>query len=125
MLTEITGEIDDNDLLSHVIALNTETAGVVNLRELADCRGITNVNLSTHGTTVSASNEQNKPGSKGVILVPEGNEIVFAMARAFQMFCESYRDEVKILQDYDEAVAWLANDDKKDIEALNEFINNV
>lgn len=41
MLTKITGEINDDDLSQHVVALNKETEGLTNLKELTDCREIT------------------------------------------------------------------------------------
>ena len=40
MLTKVCGEIDDDDLMSHVNALNRETQGCVNVRELSDCRSL-------------------------------------------------------------------------------------
>ena len=83
MLTKITGEIDDNGLMSHVISLNKETSGLVNLRELADCREITKINLTTQGTVISASKEQDKPGSRGVILVPESYSQIWCLRKSY------------------------------------------
>ena len=48
--------------------------------------------------------------------------MIFAMARAFQMFSEDHHDEVNILRDYDKVVALSANNDHDNIEAVNKFI---
>jgi len=124
LLTKATGEINDSDLASHVKALNKATEGLVNVKGFADCRAITKINLTTQGTILSASMEENKPGSQIVILVPENNDHIFGMARAYQMFCEDYCEEVRIFRDYDEAITWLANDDSHEKKALSDFINN-
>ena len=96
MLTKITGEINDDDLYHHVVTLNQESEGLINLKELADCREITKINLSTNGTTKNASYEKNKPGSRLAILTPKGNDLIFAMARACQMFSGDSRESVNL-----------------------------
>ena len=122
LFVDITGELNDNDLTSHVKALNTETEGLVNVKGFADCRGITKVNIKTIEVVSNAVNEKYKPGSKVVIFVPKDNELIFAMARAYQMFAEESCDEVSIYRDYDEALAWLT-DSPAEGQALTEFIN--
>lgn len=125
MLSRVVGEIDDGDLAQQVIALNQAVKGVVGLRELADCRGITEINLSTGGTTASAKNEQDKPGSRLAILVPEGNDLVFGMARAYQMFSESFREAVHIFYDLDEALLWLANNNGAEHKVLSSHVAEI
>lgn len=124
MLTKVVGEINDEDLLHHVIALNKELEGLTNLKELADCREITKINLSTSETTTSANNEKNKEGSKLAILTPKGNDLIFAMARAYQMFSEDYREHVQIFKNYNEAIDWLTKDNSDETESINEYIKN-
>ena len=124
MLTKITDEINDDDLYHHVVALNKEVEGIANLKELADCREIIKINLTTAGTTRSADHEQIKKGSKLAILTPKGNDLIFAMARAYQMFCEDYRESVSLFHDLDEALAWLTNDNSDECKSLNSFVNN-
>ncbi len=124
MLTKITGEINDDDLSHHVGALNQETEGLTNLKELADCRGITKINLSTRGTTLNADREKNKPGSNLAILVPKENDMIFAMARAYQMFSENHRKSVEVFRDYSEAISWLTKDNSQEIDEINKFIKN-
>jgi len=124
MLTKINGEINDNDLSRHVVALNKETEGLINLKELADCREITKINLTTQGTTINASHEKNKPGSKLAILTPVDNTLIFAMARAYQMFSEDYRESVGLFHDLNEALVWLTDNNEPENKSLTLLINN-
>ena len=125
MLTKLAGEVNDNDLSHHVVALNQETEGLTSLKELADCREITKIKLSTQGTTDSAGHEKNKPGSKLAILTPKGNNLIFAMARAYQMFSEDFRESVRIFHDLHEAINWLSSDNVLEREALIDLVNDV
>ena len=125
ILTKVTGEINDEDLAAHVKAINSDASGSVNVKGLADCREITKVSLTTQGTISCAESEDNKPGSKIVILVPEDNELIFAMARAYKMFCENQYEAVEILRNYDAALSWLANNDQQEIKTLDDYIKSV
>jgi len=124
VLSNLFGEINDGELAQHVSQFNKESEGIVGIKELADCREIIKINLSVHGTTLTASHEQNKPGSNLAILVPENNDMIFAMARAYQMFAEDFRESVKIFKDYNEALNWLTKNNVQEINAINEFIKN-
>ena len=125
VLTKITGDINDAELLQHVKALNRETRGISELRELADCRELTSVSaLTAQGTTLAASAEEYKPGSLGVILVPKEKEAIYGMARAYQMFAEEHRESVMISRDLDEALNWLTKDNSAETEVLRAFIDN-
>ena len=60
MLTTMIGALRDDDLAHHVTAVNEETRGVQNLKELADGRRIKEIGLTTKGTRYSASLEIKK-----------------------------------------------------------------
>jgi len=124
MLTKISGEINDNDLSLHVEDMNQAADGLINLKELADCREITIINLTTQGTTNNASDENNKPGSKLAILTPVDNVMILAMARAYQIFSEDNRESVGLFQDFDEAMVWLTDDNAIEKKALTLLINS-
>lgn len=124
MLTKLTNEISDNDLLRHVIALNNETEGLKDLKELADCREITKVNSSSQGIINCAEHEIKKHGSKLAILVPQKSSYVFVMARAYQIFSDEYRESVNVFSSIDEALIWLTNDNEAEIETLTLLINS-
>ena len=123
MYTRISGEINDQDLKQHVINFNKETEGISDLRELADCRNLINLEaLTVKGTSYSAILEDNKPESLLAILVTE-SALLFGMARVYQIFVEGRRESVKIFKDINSALKWLAKDEQE-IAIFNEFIKN-
>lgn len=62
MLTTIIGQLNDQKLKDHVLALNKETEGVLNLRELGDCMGMDNLeDLTVQGTANIANMENERP----------------------------------------------------------------
>lgn len=124
MLTTMIGALRDDDLAHHVTAVNEETRGVQNLKELADGRRIKDIGLTTQGTRYSASLEIKKPGSNLAILIPEGDDMTFAMARAYQMFSMDFRASVKIFHDLEEAMIWLV-DDEVERKTLTSLINSL
>ena len=122
MLTKISGELNDKNLMQHVIDLNKETKEVLNLRELADLREIKSLEkLTVQGTVNCSKAEENRPESLLAILVPESNVVLYGMSRAYQMFSEDKRKDVQIFKDIYKALAWLSSDD---YEILNNFVNN-
>ena len=122
MFTKISGEVNDQNLEEHVIALNMETEGVSDLREIADCRSIENMSrLTVQGTVNCAQLENNRPKSLLALLVSDSS-MLFGMARAYQTFSAGRRKSVEIFKDINKAIAWLANDDQE-INIFNEFIN--
>lgn len=123
MYTRISGEINDEDLKQHVIDFNKETEGISDLRELADCRDLLNLEaLTVKGTSDCAILEDNKPESLLAILVTESS-LLFGMARVYQIFAEGRRECVKIFKDINSALKWLAKDEQE-IAIFNELIKN-
>ncbi len=122
VLTKICGEVNDYNLREHIIAFKEETKGMSRLRELADCRGIENLeNLTVSGTTRNAQIVDNRPDYLSALLVNDST-LLYGMARSFQMFFEESRKEVKIFKDIDDALDWLAIDDQEK-EILKDFVN--
>ena len=69
--------------------------------------------LTVQGTTECANKEDDRPGSKLALLIPNDSPLVFGMARAFQTFSEDHREAVQIFTDFNEAVTWLADDENE------------
>ncbi len=124
LLTRIAGDIDDDDLFEHVIALNKETQGISNLREIADCRELTGIgSLTGPGTARAAMKEENKPGCFGVILVPIEKGVIYGMARAYQTFAQEHRESVEIYWEINEALKWLTTNTNLKVEAIRAFMD--
>ncbi len=123
LLTKISGQIAVDDLLQHVITVNKEMTGKINLRQLTDCRNITNLqSLSVKDATNCAQRETNKPGCSLAIVVPD-SPIFFGMARAYAMFAEDHRGEVRIFQNIHDALEWLAKD-PEEFNILTNFVES-
>ena len=123
LLSEVYGEITRSDLFEHISAVNRLTQDTVGLMELADCRGITKLNLHTEEVIISADIETDKTGSKLAILAPENNELVYGMVNTYRMFAEEHRQQVKIFTDVDQALSWLT-DDKTQIDIFRKQVED-
>jgi len=124
LLTRASGDIDGKDLMQHVISVNEDTEGIIDLKELSDCREITSLELlSTKMATMSAANENDKPGSRLAILIPEDNAVIYGIANAYKMFAEDHRKAVQIFKEPAEAINWLA-EDKAEEKTLTALLNN-
>ena len=123
LLNTISGELTDENLMNHVSALNKVTRNMLDLRELADCRGVTCVDgLSAVGVAETANIEVLKPGSLLAILISE-SDLLYGMARAYQAFSEEKRKDTEIFSNLNDALRWLANDDIE-YELLLEFVSS-
>lgn len=111
VLTNISGSVNDKNLMEHVLKLNAEMEGNDDFRELADCLQTENImDLTVQGSVHAAETERNRPKSKLAILVNE-SPLLFGMARAFQTFSEDRRKEVHIFHSTTEAIEWLASNE--------------
>ncbi len=123
LLTRASGDLDGKDLMLHVININEVTEGIINLKELSDCREITSLDsLSTKMATMSAAAENDKPGSRFAILVPKDNDVIYGIANAYKMFAEDHRAAVKIFKELAEAISWLAESEAEE-KALMALVN--
>ncbi|MBW9261326.1 MAG: hypothetical protein K1566_17715 [Candidatus Thiodiazotropha sp. (ex. Lucinisca nassula)] len=121
MLTTLSGELNDEDLLVHVLALNEETKGISDLIELADCTTVTCLeHLTVEGTSSIATLEAIRPDSLLALVVLD-HPLNYGLARAYQAFSEDRRKEVRIFLDIDEALSWLVKDDQE-FKFLTDFI---
>ena len=123
-LAKISGTLTDNVLEQHVLTVNEETAGIHGLRQLTDCSEVTDVTeLTVSGTTLCAKKEIIKPESLLAIIVPEG-AVYFGMARAYSIFAEDSRKEVRIFRDVNEALEWLVPE-PSELLSVKEFMKSV
>lgn len=123
LLSEVYGEINSKDLFEHIFEINKLAENTDSLLELADCRGITEINLHTDDVVTSADIETDKIDSKLAILAPENNKLVYGMINAYRMFAEEHRQQVKIFTDVEQALSWLT-DDKTQIDIFRKQVED-
>lgn len=123
--TRVTGDLDDAQVLQHLIEYNAETEGRAGLIELSDCREVRNVeSLSVQGLVESAGLEAGVSRTEGgrlaiVVTTP----LHYGLARAFSEISSNFRAAVAVFYDFDEALYWLLPEDQ--VDAMNEFIASV
>ncbi len=112
LLTTACGTVDEVMLRRHVLDLNKEAAGYKALRELVDCRQITEMKCPTVQNTVEAALlEKGQPRALGGTLVfVVSQPAVFGMARAYMVGAEGIRKRMHVTYSLNEALAWLGID---------------
>ncbi len=122
ILSKVSGQLNDQDLMQQVISLNRETKEMPDFRELSDCSNLESIEeLTVQGTTRCAQTENSRSESLLAILITD-SKLHYGMARVYQMLAEENRKTVKIFTDLHKALAWLAKD-KQEIEVLKNFVN--
>lgn len=125
LFTIISGELENTSFKKHIIEFNSVAGDIPHLRELVDCRGITNLDNLTVGATVAASQQEDKrPDSLLALLVPESNPLIYGMARSYLAFPQFQRQDANIFTDYDKALSWLAIN-KREKEIFNKLVHSV
>lgn len=100
------GNIDNISLKNFILTYNetlveSPCLELVDLRELAGVDGLT-----VKGTIEASKHLKSNPGSKLAILIPESN-LIYGMARAFQVLSEHRRSGVEIFKEKEAAIRWL------------------
>ena len=117
--SKATGELDDNALMEQVLALNSETEGMTDFKELSDCSELVSLDkLTVTGTTSCAAAEDNRSESLLAILVSD-SPLLYGMARSYQMFAENNRQAVRIFTDMEAALRWLAVDETEVLQLMD------
>jgi|GEM_PF-3488716 len=110
LLSVLHGSVDGESLKTYVLECNRDVGDAANLRELADCRRVTDLKgLSVRAAIACAGAEADRPQSKLAILVPPDSNLMYGVARAYQTFAETRRQGARVFRNFDQAVAWLSD----------------
>ena len=100
-----TGDVTDEELLDHQTRLTTDGDFDRGLWQLYDLRYASFDKITAGGMRKLA---QGNPFGKGARRAAvAGHDIVFGMARMFEMMRGESEDEVRVFRTFDEAVDWL------------------
>lgn len=109
VLTLIYGKLTNADLGRHVIEMNREYSGIEGVREVADCRYITDVSeLSGDGLLGSARMENGSSRvrhGRGAIVV--ASQHIYGLARMYAAISAQIRAESRVTYSLDEALDWM------------------
>jgi len=99
------GEVNGQDLVQLQQDLLADANFAPTLSHLSDCTGITRFDVSSQTIRLLALPTLFAHGSRMAIVAKL--EIVFGMARMFQMLREGIAEEVRVFRDLDQAQRWL------------------
>ena len=105
------GVVTDREILAHVRALIADPRFARNFHQLLDLRDVTNVQFTA--STVREMVRLNPFGAGARRAVVVTNDIVFGMARMYQILADESPDELQIFRKMDDALQWLGIADAK------------
>jgi hypothetical protein len=101
----------EREILAHVRALIADPRFARNFHQLIDLRDVTNVQFTA--STVRELVRLNPFGAGARRAVVVTNDVVFGMARMYQILSDESPDELQIFRKMDDALQWLGIADAK------------
>ena len=106
------GEVTDRELLAHVRALTADPRFARNFHQLADLRDVTGVQVTAATIKEMARLNPFGAGARRALVVT--SDVVFGMARMYQILRDESPDEFEIFRKLDDALLWLEIIDAKE-----------
>ena len=115
VLTIISGKLTGRELSEHVLAMNRDYAFIKGIRELADCRFLTDVSELEEQEVVSSAGKERGSlrvvGGRGAIVAI--SEEVYSLAEMYADVASRIREDARAFRSMDEAIRWLELEDFK------------
>jgi hypothetical protein len=99
------GVLTDGELLAHVRALTIDPRFVRSFHQLADLRDVADVEVSASTIREMARLNPYGDGSRRAVVVT--SDVLFGMARMYQILREEPTDELEVFRKLDDALRWL------------------
>jgi len=99
------GVLTDRELLAHVRALTADPRFARDFRQLADLRDVTDVQITASTIREMVGLNPFGAGARRAVVVT--NDVVFGMARMYQILSDESLDELRIFRKMDDALQWL------------------
>ena len=106
------GVLTDRELLAHVRALTAEPRFAQHFRQLADLRDVTDLQVTASTIREMVRLNPFGAGSRRALVVT--SDVVFGMARMYQILRDESPDEFRIFRKVDGALQWLGLADAKE-----------
>ena len=115
VLTIIFGKLTGRELSEHVLAMNRDYSFIKGIRELADCRFLTDVSELDEQEVVSSAGKERGSlrvvGGRGAIVAI--SEEIYNLAEIYADVASQIREDAKVFRSMDEAIRWLELEDFK------------
>ncbi len=105
VFTEASGVLTDSDVIEFQRRLRDDPEFEPDFRQLADCRAIEEVGMTSQGVGEASSRSPFSQGSLRAIVV--SSDVAFGMARMFENLRHEARDEIRVFREAEEARRWL------------------
>lgn len=99
------GVLTDRELLAHVRTLTADPRFARDFRQLADFRDVTDVQITSSTIREMAKLNPFGAGARRALVVT--SDVVFGMARMYQILRDESPDELQIFRKVDDAFRWL------------------
>jgi hypothetical protein len=99
------GILTDGELLAHVRALTIDPRFARSFHQLADLRDVADVEVSTSTIREMARLNPYGDGSRRAVVVT--SDVLFGMARMYQILRDEPTDELEVFRKLDDALRWL------------------
>lgn len=107
--TLVTGRLTDEQLIAHKHRLLADPRFTPGMKELSDVRGVEAMEVTPRGIAAAvsfdSSHSSKLDGHRLALLVP--TDLVFGMARMYEMSTEGNTGGVQVFRSEDEALGWL------------------
>lgn len=108
------GVLTSAELLRHVRSLAADPRFKSHFRQLADLREVTEIRVTAAAIREVAGLNPFGSGARRALAV--GSDVVFGMARMYQILTDQSPDEFEVFRDLDRALEWLGvHESKPDI----------
>lgn len=97
--------VTDRELLAHVHTLTADPRFARNFRQLADLRDVTDVQITPSCIREMVRLNPYRAGARRAVVIT--NDVVFGMARMYQILSDESSDELQIFRKMDDALQWL------------------
>jgi hypothetical protein len=97
--------VSDGELTSHVRTMTADPRFNKHFHELVDARGMTSVVPSSSAVRQIATVNPFGAGARRALIV--GSDVLYGMARMYEMMRDPSADQFAIFKDMDEALEWL------------------
>ena len=106
------GVVTDRELLAHVRALTADPRFAPHFRQLADLRDVTDMQVTASTIREMVRLNPFWAGARRALVVT--SDVVFGMARMYQILRDESPDELRIFRKVDDALQWLGIADAKE-----------
>lgn len=116
VISRARGTLTDQDLLSHAAALARDLRFRPDMRQLADFREVTKIEIATGTVRQMAGLNPFRVGSRRAFVV--GTEGAYGLARMYQILRDRDPDELEVFRALEPALEWLGlSQDAADVKA--------